>query len=123
MTAPGRARGPVDREPFDVAVVAALVSGCLSLVAPFLVSLTAALVALAIAGWISRLRRRGTPPRSTVRGRTVLALGLLGVAVVASFALSGRLPLVCGPVLASGLVPLWWVDRHAAAFSRGGGPP
>ena len=110
MTAPTRTRWPVDREPFDIAVLAALASGILSVVVGFLVSLTAALIALAFAGWISELRRRAPRLRDVARGRTAVALGLLAGLLASSLVLSGDLALLRGPILASALLPLWWTE-------------
>jgi hypothetical protein len=109
----------LDFEPFHVAVGSAMVCGTLSTWVPWLVSPTATLVALALAGWVSRQRRLGTLPwHATRRGPTV-ALGILGAAAVGFFDPPGPLAPLRGLLLAGGLLPLYFAERSR---SRGDGP-
>jgi len=106
-------------EAFGVAVGATLVSGALSLAAPFLIALTGALAALAIAGWSARLRRTG-PFRAGLL-RPIVALAILGSVTVIFLFPPTALDAARGLILALGLLPLWAVERgvsHLPATSE-----
>jgi hypothetical protein len=109
---PRPALSAAEFDTFSVALGLALIAGGLALLAPFLNSLTGALVALAAAGWAAGVPRtaRGwtdlTPP---ARMGGVL---LLGLGVVAYLGLSGSLDAGRGLVLAASLVPLWMIERR-----------
>jgi len=96
---------------FSTAAGGSLITGALSVVAPFLTALTETLVVLAIAGWVALLRRQGSTWRAVVRsGRTVAlaALGLGGLFFLLPSLVPGALH---GLVLPLTLVPLWLVER------------
>jgi len=115
----GRSNLPVlEFEVVGVAVGAALVSGALSLVAPYLASLTAALAALALAGWVVRWGTSASGERrSPLRRMEWLALGCL--ALGGALFLSGAPPVlsVRGLVLVVSVVPLWAATRTLPARS------
>jgi len=103
--------GPFGTESFDLAVLGSFVSGGLSVLVPFFAALTGALVAIAVAGWIAKLRGRKPLRHELGHGPTVLALALLGVAVTAYLFLPEPFARARGAVLALGLAPLWWTER------------
>ena len=108
-------------EAFGVAVGATLVSGALSLAAPFLIALTGALAALAIAGWSARLRRTGPFRAGLLRPRPIVALAILGSVTVIFLFPPTALDAARGLILALGLLPLWAVERgvsHLPATSE-----
>jgi hypothetical protein len=115
MSAVGPEPPAPEFEAFGVAVGAAIVSGALSLIAPFLVALTGALAALALAGWISRQRHRGTSRRDLVRVRTIVASSFLALGVGVFLASPPALLPFRGLVLAAGLLPLWATERGRSA--------
>jgi hypothetical protein len=110
-------------EAFSAAVGVALICGGLSVLVPFLIAPTATLAALALAGWVSLLRRRDSRTRRAlgtgrVVGLCVLALAGLGFLACPPFLLPFR-----GLLLAGGLVPLFAFERARSAgaapvFSR-----
>jgi hypothetical protein len=110
-------------EAFGVAVGSALVCGALSAVAPLLVAPTATLAALALAGWVSLSRRRGSLSWHGMGYRSAFALGVLGAASVLFLDPPSALAPVRGLVLAGGLLPLFVNERIRPAprppgFSR-----
>ncbi len=96
-----------------MAVGAALVSGSLSLLAPYLASLTGALAALALAGWAVRrsAHLRGGPGASL---GVAEGFGLGALALGGALFLAGPTPFlsVRGLVLAVSLLPLWAAARN-----------
>jgi hypothetical protein len=99
-----------DSEVVGVAVGGAGVSALLSLVAPYLVSLTGALSAIAFAGWVAtRADARGGVRPSL---RPVAWLVLTGLAVGAVLFLAPPGPMVRFRALPLGaaLVPLWKIS-------------
>jgi len=114
MTGPADLGAALEFEAFGVAVGSALVCGLLSTLVNWLVSPTATLSALALAGWISLSRRRGTLSWHGFDTRTTTALGVLGVAAVGFLVPPAPLVPVRGLLLAGGLVPLVAVERHRA---------
>jgi hypothetical protein len=110
------ASGPLlEFEAFGAAVGLTLACGALSAFVPLLAAPTATLAALALAGWVSRTRRRGLLSWSGLRLGPALALGALGIAAVAFLAPPPFLAPVRGLLLAGGLLPLLVTDR----FCRG----
>jgi hypothetical protein len=107
-------RGTLSAREFDsfsTAAGSSLISGALSVVAPFLTALTVTLVALAVAGWVALLRQRRFPARDLVHPSRLAAL-----ATLASGATFFLLPVsftvdLRGLALATTLVPLWLVER------------
>lgn len=95
-------------EVVGVAASAALVSGVLSLVGPYLVSLTGALGALALAGWVEARSGSGIRPRVPLGPTAGLALGGLAVGAVVFLLPPAPLERFRGIALALALVPLWW---------------
>ncbi|MGP8072015.1 MAG: hypothetical protein ACLPZM_02665 [Thermoplasmata archaeon] len=109
-----RIRSPVfEFEVVGVATGTALVSGALSLVAPYLASLTGALGALSVAGWVAR---RGTGARTggqpSLDPREWMAIGCLALGGGAFLFGPPLIATVRGLVLALSLVPLWAVGRN-----------
>ena len=110
-------------EAFGAALGSAVVCGALSILFPLLVAPTATLAALAVAGWASLARRRGSLTRKGLGRGSAVALGVLGGAT-AGFLLSPPfLSHFRGLVLASGLLPLFLAERTQArarspVFSR-----
>jgi hypothetical protein len=96
---------------FRVAVAFALLSGVLAIMLPFLGSLTVALAAIAVAGWVwERPRRRAAVgPESRVElglGWCAASAGAIAFVLLPPPWAVGR-----GLVLAVGMLPLWWFDR------------
>jgi len=103
--------GTIEFDTLSMAVGLALISGALSLVAPYLEALTAALAALSLAGWAasrSRERRMRALELLSTQGT-----GLLSVAIGtgAFFLLPTPVSTARGLVLAASLVPLWLTGR------------
>jgi len=98
-------------EPFRIAVAGAVVCGILSTFTPWLTAPTASLTALALAGWVSLARRRGTLSWKQLRGASGISLGVLGGAAVGFLIPSTPLAPLRGLLLAGGLVPFFVVDR------------
>jgi hypothetical protein len=101
----------LDFEAFGAAVGLALVCGALSVVLPFLISPTATLAALALAGWLSLARRRGSLTWSGLRSGPLAALCVLGGAGVGFLASPAFFAPFRGLLLAGSLVPLFAVER------------
>jgi len=111
-------------EAFGAAVGSAVVCGALSVLAPLLVAPTATLAALALAGWVSRARRRGLLSRRGIGLSPALALGALGVAAGAFLEPPAFLVPVRGLLLAVGLLPLFATERlRSGSCSPMSGPP
>lgn len=102
----------IEFETFSVAVGLAAIVGGLALLAPFLSALTAALAALAMAGWASGLPRVRTGWAEWLPPTRRAGLLSVGLGVGAFFALSGPWAAVRGLALAVSLVPLWMVERR-----------
>lgn len=99
-------------EGVGVAVGAALVSGLLSLVGPYLASLTGTLAALALAGWVAARARSGRPSPSPWGWPCCLALGALAAGALLFLAPPSALVRFRALPLAGALVPLWWTSRR-----------
>jgi hypothetical protein len=123
MTDKTRVAPPFEFEAFGAAVGSGIVCGALSILVPFLVAPTATLAALALAGWVSIARRRGSLTRSGVStGRAVALCILAGAAVVFLVSPSPLTP-YRGLLLAASLLPLLVTERiratlHMPVFSR-----
>ena len=111
MTGGARVAPVFEFEAFGAAVGSALVCGALSVVFPPLVAPTATLAALALAGWVSLARRRGSLSRSGLGTGALAALGVLGGAGVGFLTLPSLLAPFRGLLLAGSLVPLFAVER------------
>jgi hypothetical protein len=98
-------------EAFGTSVGLAMICGGLSLPFPILISPTAALAALALAGWLSLTRRHGSGTGARAERRTMAALVVLGVAGAGFLASPPLLAPFRGLVLSCGLLPLLWVSR------------
>jgi hypothetical protein len=103
-------------EAFGAAVGSAVVCGALSVPVPILIAPTATLTALAVAGWLSPARRRGSLTRSTFGPALVAALTVLGGASAGFLAPPWFLSPYRGLILAGSLVPLFVVGRDRRAF-------
>jgi len=103
-------------EAFGAAVGSAVVCGALSVLVPILVAPTATLAALALAGWLSLARRRGSLSRIGFGAGSVVALCILGGASVGFLASPPFLAPFRGLLLAGSLVPLFAVGRARPAF-------
>ncbi|MGA8303208.1 MAG: hypothetical protein WA691_01270 [Thermoplasmata archaeon] len=103
---------PTDFDPFGVAVGLAVIAGALALLAPYLNALTAALAALAGAGWVAG--RAGERTRGSgwlLYGRAA-AIGFATLGTGAFFLLPEPFTSGRGLALALSLVPLWVVERR-----------
>ena len=120
MTEPRPVRTvPVEFEVFGTSTGVGLVAGALSVVEPFLVALSGTLVALALAGWASMLRRRGVGWAELARPDRLLAIGLLGGgAIVYGVSLPGLAPFR-GLLVAAAVVPLWLAERRRPSVPKG----
>ncbi len=98
-------------EAFSAAVGSGVVCGALSFVVPFLVAPTASLAALALAGWVSIARRRGSLTRTGIGTGPAVALCILGVAAAAFLVPPPTLAPFRGLLLAVSLVPLLVAER------------
>jgi len=96
----------------QVAVGAALVSAALSLVGPYLTSLTGTLGALALAGWVASRAGPDGRPRAPLGWAAGLALGGLALGAVGYLAPPAALLRFRAVLLAVALVPLWWTTRR-----------
>jgi hypothetical protein len=119
MTGPAGFGAMFEFEAFGAAVGSALACGVLSTFVPWLISPTATLAALALAGWVSLSRRRGTLSWHGFDAMTTGALGVLGGVTVGFLDPPSSLVPVRGLLLAGGLVPLLAVERFR---SRSGTP-
>lgn len=111
MTGPAGVGAVFEFEAFGVAVGSALVCGFLSTFVTWLISPTATLAALALAGWVSLSRRKGSLSWRGFDTKTVTAFGVLGGAVVGFLVPPPPLVPIRGLLLAGGLVPLLAVER------------
>lgn len=113
MTGPGTRTPAIEFEVFSTTLGLALVAGGLSLVAPFLLALTATLAAFAFAGWSGMLRDGPRGSGRLSRPDRVIALGVLGAGVVVFVdpPLPPMLPFR-GLLLAGALLPLWLAERR-----------
>lgn len=103
--------GGIEFDAFNVGVGLGVIAGGLSMVAPYLDALTAALAALACAGWAAARSRRVTGRAARVvsmQGAGVLSLSL---GTGAFFLLPGPMAVARGLALGLSLVPLWFVER------------
>jgi|HubBroStandDraft_1064217.scaffolds.fasta_scaffold13435_5 hypothetical protein len=110
---PHDAWATVEFDTFSVSLGIAVIAGGLALLAPFLDSLTAALVALAGAGWAAGLPRHGARAADWARPARVGGILALGIGTVAFFALPGPFDIARGLALSVSFVPLWLVERRA----------
>jgi hypothetical protein len=109
--------GPLlDFETFGAAVGSAVVCGALSVLFPFLIAPTATLAALALAGWVSLARRRGSLTWKGFGTRPAVALGVLGGAALCFLIPPPPLVPVRGLLVAASLVPLFLTERTCSAF-------
>jgi hypothetical protein len=104
-------------ETFGTAVGLALIAGAVAVALPWLNSLVAALVALALAAWSSRATSGTVPPIALTPSAVGIA-GALGTAGIVFLAAPAPLGAWRGLVLALGVVPLWYKVRE-----RRRGPP
>jgi len=105
------AAGRLGFEAFGTAAGLALVTGALSVVAPFFTVLTGTLAALGVAGWTAVRRREGGVVRSLrAPGR---AVGVLALGVGGGLYLDTPTPLVPfrALLLGIGLAALWYGER------------
>jgi hypothetical protein len=111
LTTSRRSPVGIEFDPFNVGVGLAVIAGGLSLIVPYLDALTAALAALACAGWAARhaseVRSRAERVKS-LRGAGVLSVSL---GAGAFFLLPGAWAAARGIALGLSLVPLWLVER------------
>jgi hypothetical protein len=108
----------VEFDVIGVCVGAALVSGALSLVGPHLAALTAALAALALAGWAAQVRRAPGRLRRSLAWRSGGAVASI-VAGAGLFVAGPSLLLPFrGLLLALLLIPLWSVARRLPPGDR-----
>jgi hypothetical protein len=112
-----------DFEAFGAAVGSAVVCGALSVLFPFLIAPTATLAALALAGWVSLARRRGSLTRKGFGTRPAVALSVLGGAALCFLVPPPPLVPFRGLLLAASLVPLFLTGRtgsvlRSPVFSR-----
>jgi hypothetical protein len=106
-----RALSVPDFDSFSVAAGSSLITGGLSVVAPFLTALSVTLVVLALAGWVVLLRKEHSIGRSAATSRRWTALGALVLGGVL-FLFPAPVPRALhGLVLPVALVPLWLVER------------
>jgi hypothetical protein len=98
-------------EAFSAAVGSGIVCGVLSFLVPFLVAPTASLAALALAGWVSIARRRGSLTRRGLGTGPAIALGILGCATVGFLVPPPPLVPLRGLLLGMGLAPLLVAER------------
>ena len=123
MTGPCSRAEELGFDAFGAACGLAVIAGALSLVAPGFGALTAALVALAVAGWASLHRRDPNqlrpPTRSTAAA--VVPWALLGGAATLFFAPPVGFAPWRALVLGASVVPLWAAERQRPSrLSRSG---
>ena len=98
-------------EPFGTAIALSAVCGALSVMLPMFIAPTATLAALSVASWVARARQRGARSRRGTSVATAAALGALAGAAAAFLDPPTWLLPVRGLLLATGLLPLFAVDR------------
>lgn len=103
-------------EAFGAAVGLALVCGAFSVIIPLLIAPTATLAALALAGWISLTRRRGSLTRRSLGPVPLAALCVLAGAAAGFLVPPSFLAPFRGLLLAGGLVPLFAVERSRSVL-------
>lgn len=108
---------PFEFEAFGAAVGSAVVCGGLSVLVPLLIAPTATLAALALAGWVSLERRRGSLTRSGFGNRLALAFCVLGAAAIGFLAPPPSLAPFRALLLAGGLLPLFAAERERVSRS------
>ncbi len=114
-------RWVVEFDAFGVAAGCAVVSGALSVVEPFLDALTGTLSAIALAGWLSLLRRRGEGLRDVAHPGTALGLGTFAAGAVAFLVAPASIAGLRGLLLGLTLIPLWLSERNRSLKPRGSG--
>lgn len=117
MTVGGPSTHLLEFEAFGAAVGSAVVCGALSVHFPFLDAPTATLAALALAGWLSLARRRGSLAWDRVGRRPVAALASLGGASAIYLTAPSVLVPVRGLLLGVSLIPLFLLERSTTSHS------
>jgi len=109
----GRAPGAPwpEFEPFGLAVGLSAVCGALSVMLPMFISPTATLAALSVTAWVARARQQRTHSPKGFGVRSAAALVTLAGAATAFLDPPAALLPVRGLVLATGLLPLFAVER------------
>ena len=109
----GRAPGAPwpEFEPFGMAVALSAVCGALSVVLPMFIAPTATLASLSVAAWVARARQQGTLSPKGFGVTSAGALVTLAGAAATFLDPPGVLLPVRGLVLATGLLPLFTVER------------
>jgi hypothetical protein len=115
MTGPTVSAPLAEAEVVGVTVGGALVSGALSLLGPYLASLTGALAAIAFAGWVAERAGAVGRPRPRLGRSGWFALGGLGVGAWVFLVPPPGVATFRALLLAIALVPLW---RSAARGGR-----
>jgi hypothetical protein len=113
-----RALSVPEFDSFGIAVGSSLITGALSVIAPFLTALSVTLVVLAIAGWVALLRKEHSTGLRSVPSRRWAALVVLALGAVLFLTPAPVPGVLHGLVLPVALVPLWLVERE-----RPGGLP
>jgi len=123
MSGPAAVANPLGFEAFGTSCGLALVAGALAAVAPALSMLTAALTALAIAGWASLRHRSGRGRPVAARSAATYVLPLAVLAAGAVLFVDPVSPLGAWKALLLGLtlVPLWVVERRRVRPASGSG--
>jgi hypothetical protein len=111
MSRPAALAAPLDFEVVGAAAGCAVVAGGLSLVLPFLVALTGALAAIAVAGFAAVVRAAGASARELRRPGPVLALAALGGGGALFLGAPPPLHAARGVLLGVALVPLAFAAR------------
>ena len=112
MTGSHLSEPPFRFEAFGTAVALAGVCGVLSTFLSLFLAATATLVALALAGWVSLARQRGTLSPERLGLASVVGLGVLAGAAAAVLVVPAVLLPLRGPILAGGLLPLFAIERR-----------
>lgn len=109
---PSSSAATLELDTFRVALGLAIVTGGLALVAPYLNALTAALVALAVAGWAAGLGRDHAMDLPGALSARAVGLLSLAIGIGSFFLLPNPLALARGLVLALAVLPMWWIDHR-----------
>ncbi len=109
----------LDVDPCGLAILLAVVTGLAAIIDSALAALTLVLVALGLGAFMIGLRPRHAG-RLVIDARTVAALSMLALGVVAFFSLPSNVAPLRAFLLGVSATPLWWAHRALSPGRLGG---